>query len=142
MKVFLIMIACFFPMVALADGEAEYKYREGVMNSAKGHIQSIVAIIKGQVHMDNLQIHADGMVDVAGIMPDVFPAGSQTAKSEALDAVWDDPDGFKEALDKFVSAANGMAAAAKTGEMGEIGPAIQALGGSCKGCHDNFRQEH
>ena len=141
MKVFLIMIACFFPMVALADGEAEYKYREGVMNSAKGHIQSIAAIIKGQVHKNNLQIHADGMVDVASIMPDVFPAGSQTDKSEALAAVWDNPDAFKEALDKFVSAANGMAAAAKTGEMGEIGPAIQALGGSCIGCHDDFRQE-
>ena len=32
-----------------------------------------------------------------------------------------------------------MAEAADSGEMSAIGPAIKKLGGSCKGCHDNFR---
>lgn len=142
MKGLLLLMGCVFSFSVVADGEAEYNYREGIMNSAKGHISSMAAILKGQVHFKNLPVHADGMADVAGIMPDVFPAGSQTSKSEALAAVWDQPEAFKEAMDNFVDAANEMAVAAKSGEMGQIGPAIQALGGSCKGCHDDFRKEH
>ena len=141
MKGLLLLMGCVFSFSAVADGEAEYKYREGIMNSAKGHISSMAAILKGQVHLQNLSVHADGMADVAGIMPDVFPAGSGTGKSHSLAAVWEQPDAFSEAMNNFVSAAQEMAVAAKSGDMGRIGPAIQALGGSCKGCHDDFREE-
>ena len=125
-----------------ADGEAEYKYREGIMNSAKGHMTSMVAILRGRVHFENLAIHARGMADVAGIMPTVFPEGSMTDTSESLPEVWSDAAGFKNAMDRFVAAANQMAEAASSGEMSEVGPAMQALGQSCKGCHDDYRAPH
>jgi len=44
-------------------------------------------------------------------------------------------------MDRFIEAAEGMASAAGTENMSEIGPAIQTLGGSCKGCHDDFKAE-
>ena len=125
-----------------ADDEAEYKYREGVMKSAVGHMSSMGAILRGRVHFENFKIHAHGMKDIAGIMPNVFPEGSGVDGSESLPAVWEKPDEFKAAMDKFVDAANNIAAAADSGEMSEIGPAIQALGKSCKGCHDDLREEH
>jgi cytochrome c556 len=42
-------------------------------------------------------------------------------------------------MDQFVAAANQMAVAAESGDMGQVGPAMQALGKSCKGCHDDYR---
>ncbi len=127
--------------LAVADGEAEFKYREGIMYSARGHMVSMGAILRGRVHFDNLSIHAEGMRDIAGIMPKVFPEGSDVDKSDALPAVWSQPEAFAAAMDEFVGAANQMADAADSGEMGEIGPAIQRLGQSCKGCHDDFKAE-
>ena len=129
------------PMV-LADGEAEFKYRQGVMRTVGGHMSSLSGILRGQVHLENLGVHAKGMADLAKIVPNVFPAGSGVAKSEALPEIWENPDDFKAAVDKFVEAANGMSAAANSDDRAAIGPAMNALGQACKGCHDNFREEH
>ncbi len=127
---------------AFADGEAEYKYREGIMNSAKGHMTSMVAILRGRVHFENLAIHARGMADVASIMPTVFPEGSVTDSSESLPEIWSDAAGFEKAMNRFVKAANQMYEASSSGEMDQVGPAMQALGQSCKGCHDDYRAPH
>ena len=54
--------------------------------------------------------------------------------------IWEKPADFKVALDAFVAAANALpAAAAKGGDA--YGQAFGALGKSCKGCHENFRQK-
>jgi len=35
-----------------------------------------------------------------------------------------------------------MYEASSSGEMDQVGPAMQALGQSCKGCHDDYRAPH
>ena len=129
--------------VVLADGDAEFKYRQGVMRTVGGQMSSMAAMLRGQVHLDNLALHARGMAELAEIVPNVFPEGSGVSKSEALPVIWEKPDEFEEAMTKFVDAANGMATAAGAGsvDMAAIGPAMKALGQSCKGCHDDFRAE-
>jgi cytochrome c556 len=126
---------------ALADGEVEVQYRQAVMKSIGGHMASMATILKNQVHMEDLVLHARGLAGLADIAPEVFPEGSDTEKSKALPAVWENPEEFSEAMQRMVDAAEGMASAAATEDMSEIGPAIQALGGSCKGCHDDFKAE-
>ena len=130
------------PLVS-ADGDAEFKYRQGVMKTVGGQMSSMAAVLRGQVYGDNLAFHARGMADLAEIVPHVFPEGSGVSKSEALPAIWENPDEFKEAVTQFVDAANEMAKVAEAGKgnSGAIGPAMNALGKSCKGCHDNFREE-
>ena len=126
---------------ALADRNVETQYRQAVMKSIGGHMASMGTILKNQVHMEDLVLHARGLAGLSEIAPNLFPEGSNTEKSKALPAVWGNPDEFSEAMDRMVEAAENMAAAAATEEMSEIGPAIQALGGSCKGCHDDFKAE-
>lgn len=126
---------------AFSDASAEIKYRQGVMGVVGGHMKSMGTILKGQVHMEDLQFHAKAMARIADIVPTVFPEGSGKGKTEALPAIWEDKTGFKTALDKFIVATQEMAKASESGEMSVIGPAIQNLGGSCKGCHDNFKEE-
>ena len=111
------------------------------MKVVGGHMASISAILKHRVHMSDLNLHAQAMANIATVVPGVFPKGSGEGKTKALSAIWDEPDKFKVGMEKFVEAANGMAEATASDDMSAVGPAIKALGGSCKGCHDNFKEE-
>ena len=125
-----------------ADSEGIYKYRSGVMKAVGGQMASLGAILKGQVFSENLKVHASAMADLAEIVPHVFPEGSGSEKSETLPAVWEKPEEFKQRVDAFVSAAKQFNEIASSGDMKAIGGGIQKLGKSCKGCHDDFREEH
>lgn len=75
-------------------------------------------------------------------IPSWFPKGSgpeSGRKTEALPAIWAQPAEFAARADAFTKAAKGLQAAAATGDGAAMGKATQALGGTCKGCHDNFR---
>lgn len=140
--VFAIAILLLASQSSFADAEGEIKYRQGVMGAVGGHMSAMAAILRNQVHFDQFRLHADAMADLADVVPHVFPEGSGDGKTEALPEIWEEPEDFESRLDDFVKAARGISAAAETGEMSEIGPAIDALGKSCKGCHDNYREEH
>ena len=45
-------------------------------------------------------------------------------------------------MDAFVEAANGLADAVDANDMKAVGANVKMLGGSCKGCHDDFQEEH
>lgn len=136
----LILAALLTSQLAFGN-EAEINYRQSVMKSVGGHMSSMGAILRGRVHSEDLAIHANAMNELSRVVPNVFPEGSSGGKSEALPSVWEKPADFQKAMDAFVKAANGIAEAANSGDMGKIGPAMQSLGQACKGCHDNFRKE-
>jgi cytochrome c556 len=125
-----------------ADSEGIYKYRSGVMKAVGGQMASLGASLKGQVFTENLKLHASAMADLADIVPLVFPAGSGGDKSETLPAVWEKPEAFKQRVDAFVAAAKQLEEIAASGDMKSIGGGLQKLGKTCKGCHDDFREEH
>lgn len=127
--------------VAMADADAEVAYRQAVMKSVGGHMSAMATSLRNQVYMEDLVLHARGLAGLADIAPHIFPEGSVNEKSKTLPAVWEQPLEFQQAMDRFIEASEGMVTAAANGDMAEIGPAIQALGGSCKGCHDDYQAE-
>ncbi len=142
MKKFVVAVACLLTSgFAFADADVETAYRQAVMKSVGGHMTAIATILRNQVYMEDLAFHANSMSDLATVAPKIFPEGSLGEKSESLPAVWEDPEGFSEAMDAFVEAADNFANAADSGDMAQIGPGIQALGGTCKGCHDDYKKE-
>lgn len=71
-----------------------------------------------------------------------FPAGSGPAdgiKTEAKQDIWTRPEEFKAAAAAFVAEAAKFNATATAGDLAAIGAGMQALGGTCKGCHDKFK---
>jgi cytochrome c556 len=70
-----------------------------------------------------------------------FPAGSgpEAGKTEAKAEIWAQPELFAEKRDAFVSEAGKLAALAAAGDAEGFAAQVKAVGGSCKGCHDNFR---
>ncbi|UVO52601.1 cytochrome c [Sphingomonas sp. SUN039] len=82
---------------------------------------------------------------IVGLAPHVlkwFPKGTGPeagVKTGALPAVWEKWPDFKIAAVKMFAASKALDAAAATGDLAKIKPAVGALGGTCKGCHETFR---
>jgi cytochrome c556 len=71
-----------------------------------------------------------------------FPAGTSVDdgyKTEALPAIWQKPEEFKAAAQKLVDESAKLVSVAGGGDKAAAGAQAMAMGGSCKGCHDQFR---
>lgn len=72
----------------------------------------------------------------------LFPAGTSTEdgfKTEALPSIWQKPEEFKAAATKLVDESAKLASLAGGGDKAAVGAQAMAMGGACKGCHDQFR---
>jgi cytochrome c556 len=138
--------------VSLAMGAAQaadepaniLKYRQNLMKSVGANISNIAMVAKGEVSfIGNTGMNARAIRDGLAAAGALFPAGTGTEAGEtrALPSVWENNAGFVAALENSQAAAEAMIAAADTGDIGEVRKAIGALGKTCGGCHDDFRQK-
>lgn len=88
----------------------------------------------------------DTMIEIANVyvegfagLPALFPEGSNTGDSKALDLIWEDWEGFLAVVEKGNTAATALRIAAETGEQAEFLAAAQTLGPVCQECHDTYR---
>lgn len=72
-------------------------------------------------------------------IPALFPEGSIVGESEALPAIWENFDAFTAIADAGVAAAEDGIAAAQAGDAAAYAAALQAIGGTCGQCHQQFR---
>ncbi|MDP1537503.1 MAG: cytochrome c [Burkholderiales bacterium] len=81
-------------------------------------------------------------LDALSKMPwDGFTPGTQEIKSRALPAVYSDAAKFKEAQDHFTGEVTKLVATVSGGDEGAIKAQLGALGKSCGGCHQGFREK-
>ena len=73
-------------------------------------------------------------------LPQMFPTGSVTAKSNALPAIWKQNDDFLSIFAEAKRAASVMKDAAGSGDAGLFGDASRALGATCDECHQTYRR--
>ena len=120
------------------------KYRQAAMKSVGANITALAMVAKGEIStLDNVAANARAIRDGLGAAGPLFPAGTgaEAGKTRALPAIWERPEEFAESMKKSAEAADAMIAAADTGDLGQIRAALGALGKTCGGCHDNFRQK-
>ena len=126
-----------WPMAAQDEDAAAYRVE--TMKAIGGHTAGFFAILQEDVpHRAHLPVHANALAALAKIAPELFPEGSG-AETDAKPAIWENPEDFAERLAAFDTAAANLAAAVAAGEA--VGPAAMQLGQSCKGCHDDYRQQ-
>ncbi len=78
----------------------------------------------------------------AAKIADHFPAGTSTEDgfdTEALPAIWQKPEEFKAAAAKLVDESAKLASLAAGADKTAVASQAMAMGGACKGCHDQFR---
>lgn len=135
------------PAFAFADGiEDVIAARQGYFKLLGMNMAPLAAMAKGEMDYDEAAaVTAAGNIETlsqyngAGL----FAAGSSSedvADSEALPGIWQNMDDFGKKFAALQQAAAGASEAVKGGR-GSVGPVLKKLGGSCKGCHDEYRKK-
>jgi cytochrome c556 len=144
---FLILLGAIFAIAACnapthaEDGPAHERHElmEGVREAAK----PVGKMLRGEADYDAATVMSslETFQDASLVFGDLFPAGSEASEtSEAAPAIWEDREGFKEALAMWQDAINAaIAAAPKTLE--EARPTVGPIFKKCKNCHDTYRIE-
>ncbi len=121
--------------------------RQGLLKVVRSYFGPIVGMARKQIPFDAAVIekNAAAVADLLPMIPDVFRMDTRGAEIEtgALDGIWEDWDDFaaKAALSAEKAEALEAAAADGADDPGAVMKAFGALGASCKGCHDEYRQQ-
>lgn len=122
-------------VVAQADVIAE---RKANFKANAAAMKAINAALGGG-DFDTVITQATTIADWARVMPDYFPENSDSGDTKARADIWMDFDGFKSRASANEQAALTLISTAKTVDVSATIVALKALGGTCKSCHDNFK---
>ena len=126
-----------------AEAKAQIEARQAQYKKIGGAFKTINDNLKsGSPDIAAIQAAAATVVETGAGMGDWFPEGTGPeagVKTEALPVIWEKRDEFDQKIAAFQTAAANLKTVAEGGDVAAIGPAFGATGGTCKGCHDNFR---
>ena len=127
-----------------AKPEDAIKYRQSALFVMAQHFGRVGAMANGRVPFDakvaaeNAEIVADmSKLPWAGFVPGTDKGGNTKAKPE----IWTEQAKFKEGHEKLVAETAKLAAAAKTGNLDTLKTAFTSTAGTCKACHDAYRNQ-
>ena len=147
MKLIAGLVGASLAAAALAQGDAAdvIKARQAGMKAVGAGFKGMMDQTRGDAP-DSAAIKRHAAV-VAAHSPKVagwFGPGTASApgvKTAARSEIWTQNGAFRKAAAEFDAQAKKTLAVADAGDMAALGPQLRALGGTCKGCHDNFRQK-
>jgi cytochrome c556 len=118
------------------------KYRQSIMKAMSGHAGAISLLVRGRAgDPHNAAEHAQALVSLGAEVESIFQEGSIVEDSEALPAIWENPEEFQKVLATFAAAIAALGDVADSGEMQVIDAAFREVGQACRGCHENFRMK-
>ncbi len=127
-----------------AKPEDAVKYRKAAMTVMGAHFGRIGAMAQGKAPFDAATAASNAEVVLTmSKLPFVgFVDGtSSTDKGGAKAAIWTDRAKFDEGAKKMQDEVVKLAAASKTGSLDQLKAAAGDVGKTCKGCHDDFRNQ-
>jgi cytochrome c556 len=123
--------------------EVLVKQRQAAMTLQGKYFGPMAGMAQGKVpyNADTVAFNT-AMLDALSRMPwDGFAESTKGVKSAALPAVWSEPAKVKEAIDNFQKAVQALVAVSRGGNEAAQKAAIGAVGKTCGGCHQNFREK-
>jgi cytochrome c556 len=121
--------------------EDAVKYRQSAMALQVSHFGRVAAMANGRVPFD-AKVAAEQIEIVAMLNKLQFAAfieGSDKGNTKAKPEIWSEKDKFAAAVAKSQDDVLKLVAAGRTGNLDQIKAAVGAVGGSCKACHDTYR---
>lgn len=150
MRAALATTACLLALAALpvaaatADQLSAVKARHEAMEALGKAMKVINGYVKdGKGSAADVAAAAAVLDNGAQKMGGWWPAGTGigVGKSEAKPAIWADMAKFNTYIDKYKAATPALVTAAASGDKAAIGKALGGVGGTCKSCHDVYREE-
>lgn len=145
-KAIVLAAGLFVPSIAVAqDADDILEARHGYMSLLGFNMGQLSGMAKGEIayDADGASLAASNIVALTNY--DVWPlfvegtSSEDLDDSEALPAIWENPDDFRAKFAALREAAAG-APEAVAGGQDAVGPVLQQLGGACKACHDDYRK--
>lgn len=134
--------ACVSLPAFAGDLEDKIEAREKTMKALAKGMKEATEYLKGEDDLDDVKKAAAGLAAAAGRnAADVFPKGTEkgVGDSHAKPELWAEWAKAEETWKSLAPAAAKLVTAAETGDKAGLGAAVQALGGSCKSCHEAYR---
>lgn len=124
-----------------AKPEDAVKYRQSALFVMAQHFGRIGAMVNGRVPYDAKAAaeNAEVVADMAKLPWAGFGPGTDKLSQKAKPEIWTEQAKFKEHNEKLVGETTKLLAAAKTNNLDNLKTAFGATAGTCKACHDNFR---
>jgi cytochrome c556 len=139
-------VAFVFTVDALAQAKPEQlvKQRQAAMTLQGKYFGPMSGMAQGKVPYNASVVQRNAMyLATLSKMPwDGFDANTKGVKSAALPAVWEKQDEFKKAAERLESEAAKLAEVSKSGDEAAVKAQIGAVGKSCAGCHETFREKN
>jgi len=128
---------------AQAKPEQLVKQRQAAMTLQGKYFGPLGAMAQGKAPYDAAAVARNAaFLDVLGKMPwDGFAASTKDVKSATLPAAFTDTAKFKEAQDRFQSEISKLVSVSKSGDEAAVKAQLGAVGKTCGGCHENFREK-
>lgn len=103
--------------------------------------QSVMPAAKAGTEVKAQQHAAEGLAHFGHSLPGLFPAGSLTAESRALPAIWANKADFDAKSHAFGAAADRLAELAAAGDTPGFAAQAQVVSKGCGACHSLYRSE-
>ena len=142
-RILSMILSILLSSTAMADDNEDlvYLYRSDVMAASSNHLKALKRYVEGHLAIKNhVPAHVDSLLELNGMYQDLFPAGKQQhPESEALPAIWSDPQGFQYAIQnnhrKIIALKQ-----VDPDDMKAMKRAVNEVRMSCGDCHSYFRE--
>ncbi|MCJ2179010.1 c-type cytochrome [Novosphingobium album (ex Hu et al. 2023)] len=132
-----IAIAAPSASTTISTRQANFKKMGGAMKALKEQLS-------GTPDKAKVLDAAKTIAATARVQTKLFPAGtgpSSGVKTDALPVIWTDRTTFDGDMNKLITEADKLVAAANSGNAAAMQAQFKAVGGSCGGCHKQFRAD-
>lgn len=126
-----------------STGNKEADFRIAEMKKLGGNMGAISKVVKGEAnYSEALNDNAKEIAEIAANMANLFPEGSGVEASRAKPEIWDAQYAaeFQQDIEAFQAASAQLVTAVQSGDVEMIGAALKETGGTCGGCHKQFRK--
>src|SRR3954470_3212818 len=129
--------------LAQAKPEQLVRQRQAVMILQGKYFGPLAGMAQGKApyNADIVKRNAAFLDNLTRMPWDTFDPATKDVKSNALPAIWEQQDKFKEATSRLENEAQKLYQVSQSGDENAVKAQIGAVGKACGGCHESFRQK-
>lgn len=115
--------------------------RQANMKEMGKSLKAIKGIIDAEGDAAEVVAPANKIVEVAGLIPSLFPQGSDQGKTGALPAIWENWNSFTKHADDLKNAATMLVSAGQSGDLATVRAQFKETADMCGACHKQFKKK-
>lgn len=127
------------PRVSIGADQIIAGRRAAFVLSASAYANLKASVDRGESGQQ-IMLPAIALARWSKALPGMFPDGTQTGKTRALPAVWDDRGDFEEKARSYGESALRLAQYAQAGDLAALSTELTVTQKICASCHQRFRQ--